>query len=406
MYTPLDPTSSICSLSSEVSDISQRTSGMSQTQAEFLVPELDGKPFFEPGDGDMELIVDGTRIETHRYLIKRFVKWEDIGAKLQPGSGMDLTGNIPVEDLLRMLRVLYATTLEGPFEFDIPTLVSSLHLATEYEYPALREYAIRHLEGAELTAIQRIEIARKFDLPSWEKPAYIDLCNRDEAITEEEAKILGIAALVRISKIREKEQRRRGREVDMKREEQGIKLEQPKVENLEETNICSSENKLPEESPFDLGSINDKKSSELTSEHQEKETNTEARLEAHQDQAEVSEANTHPSFADVSITGVYRSDIHMLRGLLVPGCSCQYHERSGGMSQRGCILPPCAVATFKNLQNGQLAHTKKIEDLCLSFNKLQDTSRAESTFDQEVGAQSLFNPSIHEQVSLMLAELS
>ncbi|CAE6462925.1 unnamed protein product [Rhizoctonia solani] len=204
---------------------------MPQNYMGSLVFDFDGERLFEPGDGDMNLIVNGIRFETHRYLIKRFKKWGDL-SKLGPGprACIVIMGGASAEDFMRMLRVLYSTTLEGPFEFDIPTLVSSLQIATEYEYPALRNYAIKHLKRAELTAIKRIEIARKFDLPSWEKPAFMDLCNRDESITEEEANILGVAAFLRVTEIREREQRRRGSRVDVEREGKAIKSELAEVD--------------------------------------------------------------------------------------------------------------------------------------------------------------------------------
>jgi hypothetical protein len=53
--------------------------------------------------------------------------------------------------------------------------VSALRIATAYDYPVLRAYAIEHLEKAELSAIERIKIAREFKLASWEEPAYLEL---------------------------------------------------------------------------------------------------------------------------------------------------------------------------------------------------------------------------------------
>ncbi|KAG8762150.1 hypothetical protein FRC11_010844, partial [Ceratobasidium sp. 423] len=216
MESPSSSAISTFSMPSDISDVNQQVSDGLLKHGDTPVLDLNGGRLFELGDGDMELIVwkhyldnsthaliepiyflikvNGTRFETHRYLIKRFKKWRDLNPKLQPGSVVTITGTASSDDFCRMLRVLYATTLEGPFEFDTSTLISTLHIATEYEYPALRNYVIRHLEQVELTAIKRIEIARKFNLPSWEKPAYVDLCNRDEVITEEEANILGMAA--------------------------------------------------------------------------------------------------------------------------------------------------------------------------------------------------------------------
>jgi hypothetical protein len=100
--------------------------------------------------------------------------------------------------------------IEGSLEFDPPTLTSALRIATAYDYPALRAFAINKLEGAPLSAIERIRIAREFNFTSWEAPAYVELCERDEAISEDEANVLGMSAFVQVAKIREKEQRRKG----------------------------------------------------------------------------------------------------------------------------------------------------------------------------------------------------
>jgi hypothetical protein len=102
--------------------------------------------------------------------------------------------------------------------------VSALRIATAYDYPALRTYAIEHLEKVELLAIERIKIAREFKLASWEEPAYLELCERDEAITMDEASVLGLEAFVHVAGIREREQRRRGKEVDVREQGQGDKL--------------------------------------------------------------------------------------------------------------------------------------------------------------------------------------
>ncbi|KAF8604194.1 hypothetical protein BDV93DRAFT_394233, partial [Ceratobasidium sp. AG-I] len=81
--------------------------------------------------------------------------------------------------------------------------ISTLRIATAYDHPNLRSFAIKHLESIPLSAIERIRLSREFSLNSWEGPAYIELCERDEAITKEEADVLGIDAFVRIAKIRE-----------------------------------------------------------------------------------------------------------------------------------------------------------------------------------------------------------
>lgn len=112
--------------------------------------------------------------------------------------------------------------VDGPFDFDPPTLISALRIATAYDHPNLRSFTIKHLESVSLSAIERICLAREFALTSWEGPAYIELCERDEAISKDEANILGIDAFVHVAKIREVEQRRRGRFVDTGEPEEDI----------------------------------------------------------------------------------------------------------------------------------------------------------------------------------------
>lgn len=106
------------------------------------------------------------------------------------------------------------SVIEDSSEFDPPTLTSALRLATTYDYPALRNFAIKHLQDASLSAIERIRLAREFGLLSWEEPAYVELCERDDAITTSEASVLGLNTFVELARIREKEQRRRGRDID------------------------------------------------------------------------------------------------------------------------------------------------------------------------------------------------
>ncbi|CAE6493028.1 unnamed protein product [Rhizoctonia solani] len=176
-------------------------------------PAYKGIPFFDPQDGDIQIFVNGTRFETHRYLIKRFQ-----GIKLllnnQPLMINIQREDISAEDFSEMFKVLYASIITGPFEFAPHTLISTLRVASVYEYHSLRDYCVQHLEALELDAVKRIEIAHEFRLTAWQEPAYHDLGMRDEPITREEAKIIGLDAFVTIAEMREKEQRRRGKIID------------------------------------------------------------------------------------------------------------------------------------------------------------------------------------------------
>lgn len=144
--------------------------------------------------------------------------------------------------------------LEGPYEFGKEALVSALRIATAYNYPALRTYAINHLTKAQLTAIERIKIAREFKLVSWEEPAYVELCERDEPITMEEASILGIATFVQVAGIREREQRRRGKEENSQKQGQETALNESERKHQEKRADGCEEEKNGEDSDAGLSS--------------------------------------------------------------------------------------------------------------------------------------------------------
>jgi hypothetical protein len=98
--------------------------------------------------------------------------------------------------------------VEGPFDFDAVTLTSALRVSSVYGYDALRQFSISKLERAELSAIQRIKIAQELNVMHWTDPAFEELANRAEPIQPDEARILGIDSLLRVSIMREQRRAR------------------------------------------------------------------------------------------------------------------------------------------------------------------------------------------------------
>ncbi|KAG8738171.1 hypothetical protein FRC12_016855 [Ceratobasidium sp. 428] len=178
---------------------------MSSTDAEFTGSDILSA---------IELRVNGIVLPTHKYLLKRFSVLDNLIAQKAGTSQLDkflsLDREHGAEDFFNTFKILYTSPIDGPLEFGSAVLVSALRLATAYDHPALRIFVISNLENARLSVIERIQIAREFGFTSWEEPAYVELCERDEPITEQEANVLGISAFVQIAKIREQEQRRRG----------------------------------------------------------------------------------------------------------------------------------------------------------------------------------------------------
>ncbi|CAE6403723.1 unnamed protein product [Rhizoctonia solani] len=167
------------------------------------------------GDGDIELKVNNTIFKTHKHLLNDFNRLRETI------KGMERYDNGPpcitvyrdergVEDFKNTFKVLYASLIKGPFEFDAPTLVSSLRIATAYNYPQLREFSIEKLGCSNLPAVQRIKLAREFELSSWGESAFQELVAREEPITKEEAREIGVDLFEEVARAREEMNRKKG----------------------------------------------------------------------------------------------------------------------------------------------------------------------------------------------------
>lgn len=88
-------------------------------------------------------------------------------------------------------------------DFDTATLVSALELATKYDNPNLRAYAIQQLNQHSLKPIGRFRLSRKYELTQWMSKAIDDLCWREEQLTVMEARILGPRMFVEVATRRE-----------------------------------------------------------------------------------------------------------------------------------------------------------------------------------------------------------
>ncbi|KDN44050.1 hypothetical protein RSAG8_05782, partial [Rhizoctonia solani AG-8 WAC10335] len=313
-------------------------------------PECKGVPPFEPGDGDIQISVNGTSFESHKYLIKRFQ-----GLKLlldkNPLEISIQRGDISAEDFCEMLKVLYASIVTGPFAFTSHTLVSTLRVATIYEYHTLRDYCIQYLEMLELDAVKRIELAHEFDIPEWEKPAYQELGMRDEHITREEAKTIGLDAFVSIAEMREKEQRRRGKEIDATNGRQAGRVP---VSSGEVLARCDAITNGPQEGTPHTGPL---------SGNTPEEDNTAACAD-HGTEVGLSLANIELGTIAWSSQHSYNVEI--------PSCKCHFTYH-GDPRDRKCSMPSCVISAFKGVQTQQLAHANRISDLESSMKKLGDS---------------------------------
>ncbi|KAG9103709.1 hypothetical protein FRC06_008703 [Ceratobasidium sp. 370] len=182
----------------------------STSQAKSVHPE------FAFADGNIEIQTSDRLFWIHEYQLSKFnvlahlikqTRGDQAGSNL--GQRTKLACDQSSADFANAFRVVYASGITSSLEFDADTLTSTLRIATVYNYPGLRNFAISRLEKAGLSAIERIQLSDELLLPSWEKPAFTELCRRPDAITQSEAQVLGVERFAQVARIREAEQRRR-----------------------------------------------------------------------------------------------------------------------------------------------------------------------------------------------------
>ncbi|QRV90710.1 hypothetical protein RhiJN_18728 [Ceratobasidium sp. AG-Ba] len=176
------------------------------------------------GSSDLHLGVDDTLFKTHRHILKKFAKFDEHIKHIEENHPdfipvIKMSYNKDTEtDFRNTFKILYASVVDGPFEFEPSVLASGLRIATSYEYPGLQTFCTTRLEAAPLPPLQRIQLSQECGIPSWKERAYSDFCSREEALSAEEARTLGIDAFVTIAKRREEEQRRRATEAVARKE--------------------------------------------------------------------------------------------------------------------------------------------------------------------------------------------
>lgn len=83
--------------------------------------------------------------------------------------------------------------------------ISLLSFATRFLCDKIRKRAIREIEGghAKLDPVERVVLAVRHNIPQWLVPAYQELCQRQDTLTEEEGEKLGLSTVIKLMRARE-----------------------------------------------------------------------------------------------------------------------------------------------------------------------------------------------------------
>ncbi|KAG8727817.1 hypothetical protein FRC11_012397 [Ceratobasidium sp. 423] len=289
--------------------------------------------------------MNNTLFKTRKYLLNKFSALAGLVRDAESTGQSSASGPIPlprvvvkcdaqlIGDFNNMIKILYASVIEGPFEFDTATLISALRVATVYHYDALRQFSISKLERAELSAIQRIKIAQELDVAHWTEPAFEELTNRVEPIQPDEARILGINALLRVANMREERRVRRGNEGTV-------------VSELGSIPMGSRQQEIP-------------RAESLYDDLSDTEEDTVYCLPDSDDDLLGEKAKTR--FIGIPVPALR---VHVpnksRRGRLevnFPDCTCTNPEVGGCVA---CRIPPCLFKVLRSLQAQQMIHSDEI----------------------------------------------
>lgn len=79
---------------------------------------------------------------------------------------------------------------------------SVLAVSSRWDFEVYRTIAQEKLSQL-ASPIQRILLSRQFDVKEWLVPAFLELCVREEALTLEEGKILGMENVILLADVRQ-----------------------------------------------------------------------------------------------------------------------------------------------------------------------------------------------------------
>ncbi|CAE6494005.1 unnamed protein product [Rhizoctonia solani] len=162
--------------------------------------------------------IEDTLFNVHKYQLAKSEVFSDMFKMPKPEGDEPEEGSSPehpiviegvdASDFAALLTVLYA----GQFSShqptpDAPLIIPAFRLANMFDFSELRAYLLP-LAEKNLSDVDKIVFAREFDIKEWLAPAYIRLCQREDYLSVEEARMLEVDSVQMISRMREQHRTR------------------------------------------------------------------------------------------------------------------------------------------------------------------------------------------------------
>ncbi|KDQ59103.1 hypothetical protein JAAARDRAFT_175825 [Jaapia argillacea MUCL 33604] len=214
--TPMIPSSMARRPHTPPPDATERvqTPLMSEPAPEPEVSTIKHPRYFFP-DGSVVFLVEETLFRVHWYILSQHSSYFEDSYPVTPGlesSSMPFSSalspiileDVTVVDFERFLSAVYPSELDKTDASTVEEWTSILHLSTQFSFASIRRLAIRSIFPI-ASPIDKIVLANKYEIegPEWKRDAYVDVCQRQEALTLEEGERLGMAEVVKIVRVRQ-----------------------------------------------------------------------------------------------------------------------------------------------------------------------------------------------------------
>ncbi|KAI0295263.1 hypothetical protein BC826DRAFT_968513 [Russula brevipes] len=157
--------------------------------------------FFD--DGDITFIVEGVLHRVHRYFFYRdSSEFRRRLSRLATSS----PAIIPLEDVKSVdfdafLSVLYPLNFNALEEHSFEEWSSILDLSTRWGFTSIRDLAIRCVEPP--CPLHRLILARKYSIEQWVLPSLLELCERPQPLSPDEARLMDLEDVVLVGFVRQ-----------------------------------------------------------------------------------------------------------------------------------------------------------------------------------------------------------
>ncbi|RXW16654.1 hypothetical protein EST38_g9200 [Candolleomyces aberdarensis] len=169
--------------------------------------------------GDLFVLIDDVMFKIHSYFFKREARnfFDDVPAGHGPVPPLAEEDegrseakairilDVTVEEFEHFLWVFYNPSY-SIYDAEISSWFSILKLAHRWDFPMVKDFALRELERRqrEVSLVKRIRLYHDYEAPpEYLVPLYGELCARDLTPTADEAVELGFEQMYRVFKARE-----------------------------------------------------------------------------------------------------------------------------------------------------------------------------------------------------------